>query len=298
MNDKVQVVLLGVAQDGGVPQSGCSCTRCMAVHNGEMSELYPVSLGITDKDGAFHLVEASRTLSRQLFVWAKALQKNDGCIKVVNQIKSVSLTHLHLGHIDGLGIFGREVMGYDDKSVKLIASEPVIDQLKSRSLLDPFSPQVVKDKGKVEVGRGVTVEFHRVPHREEEVGDTHCIVVRGDERSVLFLPDHDTYNETLQWQKKDTIREWLKDLSVQIVLIDGTFYTIDEVAGSRKDASSIPHPSIETSLNLLGQRQSDDPEIYFIHLNHTNALIDNEQARLSVLDLGWKIGKQGQVFEI
>ena len=208
------------------------------------------------------------------------------------------MTHLHLGHIDGLGIFGREVMGYDDNSVKLIASEPVIEQLKLRSLLDPFSPEVVKDKGNVELGPGVVVEFHRIPHREEEVGDTHCIVVRGEERSILFLPDHDTYDETLQWQKKDTIREWLKDLSVQIVLIDGTFYTIDEIAGSRKDSSDIPHPPIDTSLKLLGKRQIDDPEIFFIHLNHTNAVIDNPQAHSSVLDLGWKIGKQGQVFEI
>jgi len=64
-NEKARVVILGIAQDGGVPQAGCACERCMAVHNGLQPELFPVSLGITDKDGSFHLIEASRTLSRQ-----------------------------------------------------------------------------------------------------------------------------------------------------------------------------------------------------------------------------------------
>lgn len=42
----VIVTLLGVAQDGGVPQCGCSCSRCLKVHEGQSSELYPVSIGI------------------------------------------------------------------------------------------------------------------------------------------------------------------------------------------------------------------------------------------------------------
>ncbi len=219
-------------------------------------------------------------------------------INVVKKVNSVSLTHLHLGHIDGLGIFGREVMGCEKDSVKLISSKPVIDQLYERSLLDPFSPFVIEDKSKVELGRGVSIEFHRVPHREEEVGDMHCIVIRGEERSILFLPDHDTYEETLQWQQSDTIKSWFKILKVQIVLIDGTFYSIDEISARRKDAAGIPHPSIETSLRLLGKRESDDPEVIFIHLNHTNTLLDNSTQVKNVTELGWQVGSQGQVFEI
>jgi phosphoribosyl 1,2-cyclic phosphodiesterase len=42
----VKVTLLGIAQDGGVPQCGCSCSRCLKVHEGQSSELYPVSIGI------------------------------------------------------------------------------------------------------------------------------------------------------------------------------------------------------------------------------------------------------------
>lgn len=232
-------------------------------------------------------------------MWARALEKHGQKeVNVVNQISSVSLTHLHLGHVDGLGLFGREVMGCKSGSVKLISSKPVLNELESRSLLNPFTPVSIKDADSVELGPGAKIEFHRVPHREEEVGDTHAIVVRGEEKSLLFLPDHDTYTETLEWKKVDSIRDWFKKLAVDIVLIDGTFYTKDEVAGRRKDFSTIPHPSIKESLNLLGQRKEDDPQIYFIHLNHTNSVINDPTKRAEVTKLGWEIGEQGQLFTI
>ena len=217
---------------------------------------------------------------------------------VIHPIKSVSITHLHLGHVDGLGLFGREVMGCSNNSVKLITSKPVLDELSSRSVLDPFVPEIVEDGSEVELGPGVKLEFHRVPHREEEVGETHGIVIRGEKKSILFLPDHDTYSETLQWQKMDTLRQWFQHLSVQIVLIDGTFFTTEEVAGRRKDACCIPHPAISESLKLLGKRQDEDPEIIFIHLNHTNTVIDDPAKQAQVKELGWHIGEQGQTFEI
>ena len=46
----------------------------------------------------------------------------------------------------------------------------------------------------------VTVEFHKVPHRDE-LSDTHAIIVRGKTKSILFLSDHDTWRETLDAYK-------------------------------------------------------------------------------------------------
>jgi pyrroloquinoline quinone biosynthesis protein B len=291
--DGVTVTLLGVAQDGGVPQCGCSCKRCMDVHEGLAPELFPVSLGITDMDGCFHLVECSRVLAKQLHLWARSLQCPKG-LKVVRQISSVSITHLHLGHVDGLGQFGREVMGCTPKSVRLIASEPVIEALGHRDVLDPFELDIIDDGSSVILGKGVRLEFHRVPHREEEGSPMHAIVIRGGKQSMLFLPDHDTYAETLEWTKMDSIRAWLQHLSIDICLLDGTFFTVEEVAGRRSDASGIPHPPISESLQLLGPKRAEDAEIVFIHLNHTNPVIDDPETRGKVTELGWKIGEQGQ----
>jgi len=274
----------------------------MDVHNGKAPELYPVAIGITDDDGKYHLIEASRTLSRQLHLWAISISKQRGLNNdvpvVISQISSVILTHHHLGHIDGIGLFGREVMGKPSKSIRLISGKAVLDILGKQSILDPFTLESISNRSSVDLGKGVTLEFYRVPHRESELGETYGIVIRGKTKSILFLPDHDTYRETLMFQNKTSIREWIKSLEVDVALIDGTFFTFEEIQCNRIDSKGIPHPTISESLELLGRRKKDDPDIIFIHLNHTNPVIDNSAKRLEIEELGWKIGIQGEMWVI
>jgi len=292
------VTLLGTAQDGGVPQAGCSCPRCMDVHTGKAPELYPVSLGIKDANGKYHLIEASRTLPKQLRLWAESTRHLGENLPIISPISSLTLTHLHLGHIDGIGQFGREVIGYPQGSIRLISGKRVIDDLGKKSYLDPFTPEIISNGSKVEVGEGVSLEFLRVPHREQECSETFGIVVRGKDKSILFLPDHDTYTETLGFHNMNTIKEWFRHISVDVVLLDGTFFSKEEVAGTRDDYTGIPHPTIGESLKLLGRRNDGDPEIIFVHLNHTNPVINDDAKRLAVEEAGWGIGKQGQVWII
>ena len=102
----VEVVLLGSAQDGGVPQVGCDCCS-------DLEQRYPVSIGLTDAEGGKHLFEATRHLGDQLRIW--------GC----NSVDSVFLTHAHIGHVDGLGLFGKETMAA--KGVNLYCSKMMLD---------------------------------------------------------------------------------------------------------------------------------------------------------------------------
>ncbi|NCG42853.1 MAG: pyrroloquinoline quinone biosynthesis protein B, partial [Euryarchaeota archaeon] len=45
------------------------------------------------------------------------------------------------------------------------------------------------------------------------------------------------------------------------------------------------------------ERRVDDPEIIFIHLNHTNPLYDESSpAYEEVISNGWEVGVQGQTF--
>ena len=293
------VTLLGSAQDGGVPQAGCSCLGCMDVHMDKSPELYPVSLGIKDASGKYHLIEASRTLPKQLRLWAESTRHLGESLDVISPISSVILTHLHLGHIDGIGQFGKEVIGSRQGSIRLISGQHVIDDLGQKSYLDPFTPEVITNGSKIVLGDGVALEFLRVPHREEECSETYGIVVRGKKKSILFLPDHDTYADTLKYHNMDSLRQWFRTISVDIVLLDGTFFSVDEVAGRRSDHSGIPHPTISESLNLLGRKNDADPDLIFIHLNHTNPVInENSKQRKVVEELKWDVGKQGQVWMI
>jgi len=269
----------------------------MAVHKGESTELYPVAIGIIDDDDKYHLIEASRTLSRQLYLWAKSTEhlKGKGGINMIPSITSVTLTHLHLGHVDGLGLFGREAIGSPSGSIRLISSAPVINSLKC---LDPFCVETITNESTIQLGSGVALEFWRVPHREEEGSETYGIVIRGTKKSIFFLPDHDTYKETLEFHKMSTIKDWLRSLNIDLALIDGTFFTVDEVCCRRADAKGIPHPTISESLEKLGQKNDGDPDVIFVHLNHTNPAIDDESKKKEIEKLGWSIGQQGQTWLI
>ena len=115
----------------------------------------------------------------------------------------------------------------------------------------------------------VQVEAVEVPHRAE-LSDMHAFIVRGPNRSLLFLPDHDRWDETLNHHGATSIRDWFRALDVDVALVDGTFWSADELTS--RTQHEVPHPPVSESLARLGPRRDDDPEILFIHMNHTNPI--------------------------
>lgn len=267
----VSLTVLGSAQDGGVPQPGCTA-QCCGV---DVQERFPVSLGLRDDAGSNHLIEATRDLGRQLRLWG------------VHRVDSVTLTHAHLGHVDGLGLFGREAIG---RAPRLHVSEAMADLVRRHPQWSqiPFDIQPL-----CRPESDVHIEGVAVPHRSE-LADNHAILFRGTARSLLFLPDHDDWGLTLAGID---IRDWLAGLEVDIALLDGTFWSAQELA--HRDMSAIPHPPVEETLRRLGPRREGDPEIRFIHLNHTNPLCRPDSAeRHRLLEMGWDIAEEGDVFAL
>ena len=287
--DEVRVVLVGTAQDGGVPQAGCGCDRCIAALSDPSKALHPACCLVIGSDGSLHLIEASRALPRQLGIAARSLGIGNTIIP-----ETVSLTHAHLGHIDGLGQFGKEVMGSSGTS--LFASKSVIDCIRKRGLISPFKVNNVQSSKPFSPSRqcGFQFEFILVPHRDE-FSDTHAIKIIGPSSSLLFLPDHDDWTGTLDMAGQTSIRDWLNSLEVDFALIDGTFWSGDELGG--RDMSQIPHPPISETIGRLGRREDGDPEVIFFHLNHTNPAIDCGSAEYrELVSLGWSVGEQGSTF--
>ena len=94
---------------------------------------------------------------------------------------------------------------------------------------------------------------------------------------------------------QSSIRDWLNSLEVNFALIDGTFWSGDELDG--RDMSQIPHPTISETIARLGRREDGDPEVIFFHLNHTNPVIDCYSSEYQELvSLGWSVGEQGSTF--
>ena len=63
----VEAVLLGNAQDAGVPQAGCRCQRCDLARRDSAQRRFPTSLAIIDHDmQCFWLIDATPSVGEQL----------------------------------------------------------------------------------------------------------------------------------------------------------------------------------------------------------------------------------------
>jgi len=276
------VTVLGIAQDGGRPQPGCTRACCQGLS--EQDYRSPVSVGIKTNNGTTLLIEATRDLGRQL-----RMMNNPS-------IEHLFITHAHLGHVDGLGLFGRETMSA--RNIQLHCSPSMYSLIERTPAWNQLLLQNVLEFGtfpRIEID-DVIVEFIQVPHRAE-LSDMHAIILRGENKSLLFLPDHDSWNETLEAHSCTTIREFLNKYDIDIALLDGTFWSGGELQG--RDMSVVPHPTVVESLDRLGPKESEDSEILFIHLNHTNPLYDTGSEQYKRLkESGWSIGEEGQQFRI
>ena len=274
------ITVLGIAQDGGRPQPGCQRPCCQDLSAADYCS--PVSLGIKTENGTTILIEATRDLGRQLITFGES------------SIDHLFLTHAHLGHVDGLGLFGRETMSA--RGIPLHSSPSMQNLIKSTPAWALLLEQGVFDLteiGHVEID-DVVIESIAIPHRAE-LSDMHAFVIRGKEHSVLFLPDHDSWDQTLSAHNASSIREWLNNLDITHALLDGTFWSGDELQG--RDMSVVPHPTIQDSLARLGQKQNGDPEIFFTHLNHTNPAHQQGSAEYqNIVQLGWRVSVEGEMF--
>ena len=288
----VRVTVLGTAQDGGVPQPGCARECCLRVRANDALRRHPVSLGIVGSDGSAHLIEASRSIGEQFEIWHSV-------DPVEGALSSLSITHAHLGHVDGLGLFGKEAMGAKDLTLHcsesfaaLIENNPPWHDLREQEVIIP-KVWTSNEAFEPSSGCGFRIKPIPVPHRDE-LSDNHALLIEGSGANLLFLPDHDSWPETLQGRN---IRQWLSELEVDIALLDGTFWDADELP--HRDMSEFPHPTVRESLERLGERNDDDPDIRFFHLNHTNPLCNPSSPELAELTaMGWGLVKEGDSFTL
>ncbi len=278
------VVVLGIAQDGGAPHAGCQKECCIDRWNNPGKRLKVVSLGIVDPNSnETWMIEATPDLPKQL----EMLTGNDR-----EKLNGIFLTHAHIGHYAGLIHLGREVMGAN--SIPVYAMPKMAKYLKSNGpwsqlvQLQNISIKKMKNDNAVELNKRISVTPFLVPHRDE-FSETVGYKIEGPNKSLVFIPDIN------KWEK------WDEDI-VKIVsendfaLIDGSFYTDDELPG--RDMSEIPHPFIVESIEEL-KNINNKSGIHFIHLNHTNpALVQGSNAQNKIKKAGFNIASRNQIFKL
>ena len=254
------VVVLGIAQDGGLPHAGCLKSCCKNLWGTGNNEKV-ASIGIVDpKTGQSWLIDATPDFASQLHI-LENIHKT--------KLSGIFLTHAHIGHYSGLLQLGREVMGAEDI--------PVYAMPRMKSFLYENSPwnqllsleniKIIdlKNSKEIKLSSQLYIEPFLVPHRDE-FSETVGYRVVSNKKSLVYIPDID------KWSK------WDQDifqvvLHSDFALLDGTFYSSDEIP--HRDMSEIPHPFIIETMDLLDNMNSKNrKKIYFIHFNHSNPAIN------------------------
>jgi pyrroloquinoline quinone biosynthesis protein B len=279
---------LGTAQDGGIPQIGCYCENCLrARQDPKFSRLRP-SIGILDfKEKKAFIVDASPDIGLQYDLIHE-------CLDLVRTGKKnfpdgILLTHAHIGHYTGLMFYGYEALSAD--KLPVYCSQRMGDFLTNNgpwSQLVKFqniSINLVKPDKPIYLTSEISVTPLIVPHRDE-YSDTLGFKITGQKKKLLYIPDIQSWEA---WSRD--IRREVE--SVDFALLDGTFYSPDELPG--RDLSRIGHPFITTSIDALKQiAKKGKTQIYFTHLNHSNLALDPEgDAIKHIINEGFGLAKEG-----
>ena len=102
----VRAVVLGIAQDGGVPHIGCRQERCAVARRDPARRERVACLGLVDDvEGRRFLIDATPDLPSQL----ESLDPGRAA-RVGRPLDGILLTHAHIGHYTGLMYLGREAL--------------------------------------------------------------------------------------------------------------------------------------------------------------------------------------------
>lgn len=281
------VVVLGVAQDGGVPQAGSFDD---ARWHEPRKQRQVVCLGIVDPArGKRWMIDATPDFPRQLLDLYRVAP---GPKRPV--LDGIFLTHAHMGHYPGLLYLGKESIGAKDV--------PVWVMPRMRAFLEGNAPWnflvserhiVLNDLAAdtpVDLGGGIRVTPMVVPHRQE-FSETVAFRIDGPERAYLWMPDIDS------WRELDAMGTRIEDLiaSVDIAYIDGTFFANGEIPG--RDMSGFPHPFIRDTLaRFAALPERERRKVRFIHLNHTNPAHRQDSAAWLEIDATrMEVAQEGEI---
>lgn len=276
------VKILGVVQDGGFPHLGNNKTCC---ENIQQKKFVTSIMLINNENNESYLFDASPDINEQLNFMGDRINKD---------LKGIFLTHAHIGHYTGLMFFGREAL--NSNLINVFAMPRMKKFLETNG---PWSQLVklnninliqIHSESVFSLSDQIRITPFEVPHRGE-FSETVGYKIHGPNKTALFIPDIDKW---YLWEKSivDEIRK------VDYALIDATFYDSKEV--NYRDISEIPHPFVIETMSLFkNSSKKEKSKIYFIHLNHTNPLLDEKSKEFNdIINKGYNVAYEGLVLNL
>lgn len=267
----MRVEILGSAQDGGVPHLGCMCGACEAAREDPGKQRYASSIKVFDAEKEVnYLFDASPDIRYQL--------QGDAFID------SIFLSHGHLGHTPGLLYLGKESMNAEQ--VPVYCNESAARFIREEN----YAYRLLVDRNNIALNTfvegdtidvmGLTVEPVAVTHWGDM--ETSAFMIHAADRSLFYMTDIDGWTD----KALERVRE------ADIAVIDGSFWSREEIGRYER----VPHPPIKESLERL---EGVGTDVYFIHLNHTNPVLDpDSEERARVEDAGFTVAREGMEIEL
>ncbi len=303
----MRLIVLGTGAGGGCPQWNCGCENCNFARNNPEKARTTDSLAVSyelDGETAWAIVNPGVDLRHQL-ARRKELQPAKGGPLRLSPIKSVILTDGELDHTMGL------ISLREGAELKVFATESVLDLLESafpvRKVLRNYaSLQFCTVEAGVPFNLGESLKVTAInlsgrqpryaeaadgkapPPRHTAVSGLKFESLSETADSIAYAPQIGAWDEQVQ----DLLS------GAEIILVDGTFYTEDELPlldVKAPPAAKMGHLPLSGPGGILGHLQNLKARVKLLtHINNTNPILrDNSPERQAVENAGVKIAVDG-----
>jgi pyrroloquinoline quinone biosynthesis protein B len=268
----LRAIVLGTAAGGGFPQWNCACALCSAAWDGRLPARKQDCVAVSGDSRAWWLLNASPDLGAQLLA-TPSLAPGPGTRDT--PLRGVLLTDGEADHTFGLPVLR------GGAPVEVFATPAVLASLPLRDVIDRYTPwcwrPALPSVG-YELAGSLTVTVHPIGSKAPKylnspsAAGTWVCAYRIEDRltgdSLLYAPCFGAWTPVLD--------ELVA--AVDCALLDGTFYTADELglrapgAPAQRSMGHLPISGPDGSLAALA-RHPHVRRIY-THLNNTNPLLD------------------------
>lgn len=286
--------MLGSAAGGGFPQWNCNCRNCAGVRKGTLAARPRTQSSIAvagSAETSWALVNASPDISAQLQA-NPVLQPGRSARD--SAIAAIVLVDGQIDHTTGLYMLRESTRPWsiwctDSTYADLTRGNPVLGVLSHYCGVD--RQRIDLDGAGFAIDGVAGVRWHALPvaskpapyspNRESPVPGDNLALEIADEatgRTALYAPGLGAMDE----------RVWRSMQSAACVLVDGTFWTDDEMIRlglSRKrarDIGHLPQSGPGGMLEWLDRLPSGTRKV-LIHINNTNPILDEDSAERAEL---------------
>lgn len=306
----MKIRVLGSAAGGGFPQWNCNCPNCAGLRDGTLRAVARTQSSIVVSSGSdteWALVNASPDLLAQIqankvLQPARAIRDSAIC--------GIVLADGQVDHTTGLYMLREASKPWplwctDSTYADLTRGNPILDVLSHYCGVERHRIGLEGEEFTVPGVRGVRWRALPVaskpapysPNRESPVpGDNIALELIDDVtgHSVLYAPGLGAIDEPI----------WRAMQSARCVLVDGTFWTDDEMIRlgiSRKRARDIGHLPQSGRGGMLEwlERLAPNTRRVLIHINNTNPILDEDSPeRAELTRRGVEVACDGMEIEL